>query len=147
LEERAWLASLKNVELRSTKRVEKSRIFRGIAAADIKQEAHQAVKQGEGELQIREGWYSLYSKILERQMNEKQREDMSDEIDQVTILSVNWSKLFINECLTAANTPTIPSTPTSFGGISLWNTPMQKSSKFTQMNFKGYTIRKVLQAC
>jgi hypothetical protein len=116
LEERAWLASLKNVELRSIKRVEKSRIFRGIAAADVKQEAHQAVKQSEGELQIREGWYSLYSKILERQMNEKQREDMSGEIDQITILSVNWSKLFIDECLTAAKTPTIPSTPTSFGG-------------------------------
>ena len=116
LEERAWLASLKNVELRSIKRVEKSRIFRGITAADIKQEANQAVKQGEGELQIREGWYSLYSKILERQMNEKQREDMSGEIDQVTILSVNWSKLFINECLAAAETPIIPSTPTGFGG-------------------------------
>ena len=44
LEERAWLASLKNVKLRSIKRVEKSRIFRGITAADIKQEANRAVK-------------------------------------------------------------------------------------------------------
>ncbi|OCL08286.1 hypothetical protein AOQ84DRAFT_354577 [Glonium stellatum] len=104
-EERSWLASLMDVELRSVTRVEKSRIFGSITAADIKEEAKQAVRQGEGELQIRDGWHSLCLKILERRGEQERHGDTLGGIDQVTILSVNWSQLFINECLVAAKSP------------------------------------------
>jgi hypothetical protein len=98
-EESEWLASLKDVERRSLKRVEEAGIFTGVTKEEVYAAAKSAVHLGK--FQLRHGWWELLSIASEN-------ETPVPEVPPVSILSVNWSSAFIRASLEAAlsETPT-----------------------------------------
>ncbi|OCK82453.1 hypothetical protein K432DRAFT_415323 [Lepidopterella palustris CBS 459.81] len=101
--EKGWLASLKIVEDRSVNRTQSSQIFKGVTAAEVKEAAQSAVR--EGKVEMREGWKDLFRNIQRRQEIQRRYGKPADELDRAAILSVNWSRLFIKECLSSAQCP------------------------------------------
>ncbi|KAK7613233.1 hypothetical protein JOL62DRAFT_554582 [Phyllosticta paracitricarpa] len=87
-EEKAWLTSLEDVDLRSVRRVEDAGLFTGITADTVSQGAAKAV--GSGQLQLRKGWENL---LFRNEGNEGILRG------KISILSVNWSATFIREAL------------------------------------------------
>ncbi|KAK8197839.1 hypothetical protein HDK77DRAFT_478893 [Phyllosticta capitalensis] len=87
-EEKAWLASLEGVDLRSVKRVEDAGLFAGVTANNVSQGASKAV--GSGQLKLRKGWENL---LFRNEGNE------GNLLSHISILSVNWSATFIREAL------------------------------------------------
>lgn len=83
-DELAYLRGLKEVELRSVRRVEQSGIFRGITTSDLAQAGERA--RAEGRLKLRGGFAEL--------MDSAKQNGWS-----VSVLSVNWSRSFIKGVL------------------------------------------------
>jgi hypothetical protein len=107
VEEREWLQSLRPIETSSARKAEEIGIFKGVTAIDIQNVARKAI--AEGEVQIRDGWRELLAEIDFRQKTQTPQNH-----DMVSIVSANWSQLFILECLKASKCPmdlSIPSEP------------------------------------
>ncbi|OQO07590.1 hypothetical protein B0A48_07287 [Cryoendolithus antarcticus] len=83
-QESAWLRSLESVERQSVQRVEQSRYFQGVTRADIVGAARNAVVTGQ--VILREGWCELIM-------------GLGQTGDSVSVLSVNWSAMFIKDAL------------------------------------------------
>jgi hypothetical protein len=83
-EESQWLASLATVESRSVQRVETAGIFQGVRTDDVRRKACEAVTHGL--LELRDGWDTLLS-------------TKTSVYTDLTILSVNWSRCFIQSAL------------------------------------------------
>ncbi|OAP62776.1 hypothetical protein AYL99_02003 [Fonsecaea erecta] len=96
-QESAWLASLKDVELRSLQRVQDAGIFSDVTKQDIWTAAEDAVR--DNEVELREGWKDLLS-LASHATNETA--EVARPPVPVSILSVNWSAAFIRACLSAA---------------------------------------------
>jgi len=90
-EEKELLANLKAVEQRSLNRVSASGIFAGLTSQQLDQGAKKAVDSQQVEL--RAGYLSFFQRIQARQ---------DAQGDQLSFLSVNWSRCFIASCLRAA---------------------------------------------
>ncbi|KAL8801186.1 MAG: hypothetical protein Q9182_004635 [Xanthomendoza sp. 2 TL-2023] len=86
-EELAWLQSLREVERKSTERVEAAGVFRGVRKTDVESAARQAVR--ERDVAMRWGWESLVESVVT--WNGK-----------VAVVSVGWSGEFIRGCLRTA---------------------------------------------
>ncbi|KAF6810957.1 UPF0655 protein [Colletotrichum sojae] len=86
--ELAYLRGLKEVELRSVRRVEQSGIFRGISTSDLFMAGERA--WAEGRLKLRYGFAEL--------MDSAKQNGWS-----VSVLSVNWSRSFIKGVLSPYN--------------------------------------------
>jgi len=85
-EERTWLSSLTPIENNSVRRVEGSKLFKGVTAdRDVNVVVSAAV--GEGRLRLRHGWDSLLARLLKKRQ------------DRASILSVNWSGTFIRQAM------------------------------------------------
>jgi hypothetical protein len=95
-EESAWLSSLTAVESRSIKRVENAGIFKGVREEDIRRAGYDAVTNYR--IEMRKGWLPL---LFYKSNNQSTRDDSSI---RTSILSVNWSTLFIRACLLQALT-------------------------------------------
>ncbi|EDU45520.1 HAD domain containing protein [Pyrenophora tritici-repentis] len=93
-EEKQLLKQLKDVEARSLSRVSSSGIFAGLTSHVIETGAHQAITSRQ--VQLREGFSSFYQSI------------QSQAHRSFIILSVNWSRHFIQSCLGASGS-TVPS--------------------------------------
>jgi hypothetical protein len=91
IEESAWLASLSAVENRSIKRVEAAGIFKAVREEDIRRAGHDAIANRT--IELRNGFMDLLSHIF----GDKLAEDGSS--IELSVLSVNWSALFIRSCL------------------------------------------------
>jgi 2-hydroxy-3-keto-5-methylthiopentenyl-1-phosphate phosphatase len=89
-EESKYLTSLKKVEWNSIKRVEKAGIFKGVKAADLEAGAKEALEKGE--VEMRPGWEKLL--MLDSKTNSQQ-----NNVADLLVVSVNWSGVFIRECL------------------------------------------------
>ncbi|KAF2156851.1 hypothetical protein K461DRAFT_272941 [Myriangium duriaei CBS 260.36] len=85
-DERAWLASLKPIEVYGARTAESAQIFRGVEKSDIRTAAQVAVDSGD--LVLRRGWNVLASHALAA--------------GSLSILSVNWSATFIRCALLAS---------------------------------------------
>ncbi|KAL8683430.1 MAG: hypothetical protein Q9186_000583 [Xanthomendoza sp. 1 TL-2023] len=86
-EELAWLQSLRDVERKSTERVEAAGVFRGVTKTHVDSAARKAVR--EGDVAMRRGW----QRIVESVMMSK---------GKVAVVSVGWSGDFIRGCLRTA---------------------------------------------
>ena len=86
VEEKAWLASLKPIEVFGAHAAEDTRIFSGIGLVDVQQAAAFAVDGGL--VTLRPGWDDLLDHILIS--------------GSFSILSVNWSAAFIRSSILAA---------------------------------------------
>jgi 2-hydroxy-3-keto-5-methylthiopentenyl-1-phosphate phosphatase len=91
-EETALLKTLKEVEQKSLDRVGESGIFAGLRESDLEIGASQAIK--DKKVELREGFSSFYQSVSK---------------DNLTILSVNWSRHFIYSCLKACDIEIPPS--------------------------------------
>lgn len=89
-QELLYLASLAEVENRSVRRVENSRLYEGVTLEDLDRTAAEAVAKGE--VAIRRGWEDLLSLLAS---------DQGDRIGKLEIISVNWSARFLRACLVA----------------------------------------------
>lgn len=87
-----WLASLREVEDNSAKRVSDSGYFTGVNTVDIDTVAQDALSTGK--LQLRKGWLDLFNLFL------PDARPPSD--SRVMIISVNWSATFIRRSLLLA---------------------------------------------
>ncbi|KAL8808278.1 MAG: hypothetical protein Q9223_004061 [Gallowayella weberi] len=87
-EELAWLQSLREVERKSTERVEAAGVFRGVTKTHVDNAARKVIK--ERDVAMRWGWESLVESVLT--WNGK-----------VAVVSVGWSEEFIRACLRTAN--------------------------------------------
>jgi len=105
-QESAWLASLRDVEVRSVKRVRDAGIFTGVTTQDICLGAEQAIRSNE--IQLRGGWKDILS------MAAYPRNEIANQAP-ISIISVNWSGAFIRACLSAAlgDSPSIKGTADS----------------------------------
>ncbi|KIW33420.1 uncharacterized protein PV07_00272 [Cladophialophora immunda] len=92
-QESAWLASLKDVELRSVHRVQGAGIFADVTEQEICRAAEDAVRNSE--VQLRDGWEDIVS------LARHSRDDGAAP-SPVSIISVNWSAAFIRACLSSA---------------------------------------------
>ncbi|KAF2854809.1 hypothetical protein T440DRAFT_243653 [Plenodomus tracheiphilus IPT5] len=117
-EENKLLHHMRVVEERSLTRVSESGIFADLTWEDIHKGAGQAVRKQE--VSLRTGYTAFYEEFV----NQDTRQ-----IDEITILSVNWSSHFIASCLSASHpslpvpqilsneleglSPSIPTTPSS----------------------------------
>jgi 2-hydroxy-3-keto-5-methylthiopentenyl-1-phosphate phosphatase len=90
--EKALLKALKEVEQRSLDRVGDSELFAGLRKSDLETGASNAIK--DKKIKLREGFSSFYK---------------SRHWDNLTILSVNWSRHFIYSCLKACDIEIPPS--------------------------------------
>jgi hypothetical protein len=97
-DEAAWLSSLSEVENRSVKRVEEAGIFKGVTEMDIRGRAEQAIKNQE--LELRGGWNDLLFFHVDEPGSS--RGTVIHDSIYFTIISVNWSALFIQSCLLEA---------------------------------------------
>ncbi|KAJ9663467.1 hypothetical protein H2201_005675 [Coniosporium apollinis] len=93
--EAAWLASLKEVEERSVRRVEEAGVFRGVTVRDVEDGAKEVMEKGDVEL--RRGWEGVFLLGGERGALVEGRAGAVG-LD-VSIVSVNWSATFIRACL------------------------------------------------
>ncbi|KAK2766862.1 AP-3 complex subunit beta [Arachnomyces sp. PD_36] len=93
-QESAWLASLNDVEERSVKRAQDAGIFTDVTKLDICREADHAIRSNE--IQLRDGWKEILSMSGPSGNNEIAIPPL------VSIISVNWSSVFIRACLLAA---------------------------------------------
>jgi 2-hydroxy-3-keto-5-methylthiopentenyl-1-phosphate phosphatase len=91
-DESTWLASLDAVESRSMRRVEEAGIFGGVEEDDVVKAGSDAVINGE--IEMRNGWISLLFHGFGVQPLEARSINVVP-----SILSVNWSGLFIRSCL------------------------------------------------
>jgi hypothetical protein len=91
-DESAWLASLCAVENRSVVRVEKAGIFRGVKEEDVVKAGTDAITNGK--IEMRSGWMGLLFHGLDVQSAEARSSRV-----ELSLLSVNWSGLFIRSCL------------------------------------------------
>ena len=96
-EERDWLCSLAPIEDQSVRRVERSKLFRGVTARDVSLTANEAVKSGD--LQLRDGWLELFRRTRGSNLASKENQVRGSNI---SILSVNWSEHFIRCALRGA---------------------------------------------
>ncbi|KAF2474651.1 uncharacterized protein BDR25DRAFT_301327 [Lindgomyces ingoldianus] len=103
-EERKLLKKIEAVEQASINRLNDSGIFKDITAEQLAVGAQRAFESRTVEL--REGANEFFRYIKERMDRQK------DDIDIVSILSVNWSQRFIAGCLQAASSALEPQTPT-----------------------------------
>ncbi|KAK7527583.1 uncharacterized protein IWZ02DRAFT_370991 [Phyllosticta citriasiana] len=124
-EEKAWLTSLEDVDLRSVRRVEDAGLFTGITADTVSQGAAKAV--GSGQLQLRKGWENL---LFRNEGNEGILRG------KISILSVNWSATFIREALlhAAYETKTLQSTLMNADGLDGFE---GSSGRLTKSGEKG----------
>lgn len=76
--ERRFLVGLHGVENASVRRVEEAGVFRGLDRAVL-------VREAAGEVVMREGWKDVVKKGMSR--------------GRVAVVSVNWSRAWIRECL------------------------------------------------
>ncbi|KAL8971995.1 MAG: hypothetical protein Q9197_002988 [Variospora fuerteventurae] len=83
-QELQWLESLRDVERKSTERVEAAGIFRNVGREDVRHAAEQAMK--EGKVVLRDGWIDLVAWVLK-------------DGGEVGVVSVGWSAEFIRWCL------------------------------------------------
>ncbi|CCF37486.1 hypothetical protein CH063_08800 [Colletotrichum higginsianum] len=83
-DELAYLRGLREVELRSVQRVEKSGLFRGITREDLKKAGNAA--RMEGSVKLRDGFVELMHMVKANGWS-------------VSIVSVNWSRSFISGVL------------------------------------------------
>ncbi|KAF2199810.1 hypothetical protein GQ43DRAFT_375364 [Delitschia confertaspora ATCC 74209] len=97
LRERLLLSHMKGAEERSVKRVSDSGIFEGLTMQDMAQGAAQAVQNGD--VKMREGWVEFFELLKARFKGQY------DEVDQVDLISVNWSREFICKCFEALRSP------------------------------------------
>jgi 2-hydroxy-3-keto-5-methylthiopentenyl-1-phosphate phosphatase len=89
-EESKYLTSLKQIERSSVERVEKACIFKGIKAADLESGAAEAL-QG-GDVELRPGWNDIFKLAATTSAQD-------NGVVDCTIVSVNWSGVFIRQCL------------------------------------------------
>ncbi|KAF2810273.1 uncharacterized protein BDZ99DRAFT_462860 [Mytilinidion resinicola] len=111
-EEREWLRSLRSVEESSTRKAEEVGLFKGVTAADVRNIAYQVIT--ESEVAIRNGWGELLAEI-----DIRQKSQTPPNLDMVSIVSANWSQLFIMECLKTSKCPmhlSIPEEPGELRG-------------------------------
>ena len=83
-----WLASLRDVEYASAKRISDTGYFRGVTAADVANVAQNAIDTGE--VQLRNGWQHLFELFLPSD---------APTSSKLSILSVNFSQTFIRGCI------------------------------------------------
>ncbi|KIW90970.1 uncharacterized protein Z519_08753 [Cladophialophora bantiana CBS 173.52] len=95
-QESAWLASLREVEMRSVTRVRDAGIFADVTEQDIRVGAEDSVRRNE--IQLRDGWDEVLSLAHHHPGDEVGDHHSS----LVSIISVNWSAAFIRACLSAA---------------------------------------------
>ncbi|KEQ97716.1 hypothetical protein AUEXF2481DRAFT_2649 [Aureobasidium subglaciale EXF-2481] len=88
-QERQWLASLAPIEDKSVRRVESSGVFKGVKASHVDHIAASAIQHDD--LRLRSHWDSLFQIVL------------TDPINKISILSVNWSARFIRQSLLSAS--------------------------------------------
>ncbi|KAL9603562.1 MAG: hypothetical protein Q9219_001065 [cf. Caloplaca sp. 3 TL-2023] len=86
-QELAWLESLRDVERKSTERIEDADIFQGVKRDHVRAAAREAIK--EHKVVLREGWADLM-------------ETISQKGGKIGVVSVGWSAEFIRECLESA---------------------------------------------
>ncbi|EXJ63421.1 uncharacterized protein A1O5_11470 [Cladophialophora psammophila CBS 110553] len=95
-QESAWLASLRDVEMRSVTRVLDAEIFAEVTEQDVRVGAEVAVQRNE--IQLRDGWKEVLSLARHHP-----RDEVADKHPSpVSIISVNWSTAFIRACLSTA---------------------------------------------
>ncbi|KAF2499498.1 hypothetical protein BU16DRAFT_557819 [Lophium mytilinum] len=109
-EEREWLRSLRSVEESSTRKAEEISLFKGVTAADVRNIANQVISGSE--VAIRDGWVELLAEI-----DIRQKSQTPPNLDIVSIVSANWSQLFIMECLKTSNCPMHVSIPEEPGEL------------------------------
>lgn len=115
-DEKEFLKVMEAVEIRSVDRVSSSGIFKGLVPQDIIQGAKRAVERED--VQIRRGYKEFVDSIVARASgngnspddshNRAKTGDVIPRKDLFTIISVNWSARFIEECMRAAEI--LPST-------------------------------------
>ncbi|PNS17681.1 UPF0655 protein [Sphaceloma murrayae] len=91
VEERAWLASLRDVELSGVIAAEQAAIFKGVTIRDLEQGAQEAVAAGE--IVMRAGWHEFLSQLILRPHTGQRT------AHTFHILSVNWSAEFIRHAI------------------------------------------------
>jgi len=92
-QERVWLGSLAGVVEASARRAFGARVWDGVVSDEVKRAVEGAV--GAGEVRCRGGWVELVGWVLEWNGG-------LDNKGRVDVLSVNWSRRFVWECLMAA---------------------------------------------
>ena len=92
-DEKRLLRQMRDVEVRSLRRVSLSGVFAGLTRQVIEQGAGQAIQSGR--VQLRTGFPSFHKHV------------QGGESQTLSILSVNWSRHFIRSCLGAAGV-TVP---------------------------------------
>ncbi|KAI9668258.1 MAG: hypothetical protein M1821_001078 [Bathelium mastoideum] len=97
-EEQKWLESLSPIENRSIQRVEKSGIFKGVTAFELRQAGGKAVE--DGSLHFRDGWDKLL--VADTEYLKKQVKETDAKIS-ASIISVSWSTDFIKGALSYAS--------------------------------------------
>ncbi|PVI00259.1 hypothetical protein DM02DRAFT_527280 [Periconia macrospinosa] len=104
--EKEMLRVLEDVEERSLKRVCEARILAGLKADEVKWGAESVVRSGE--VRVRKGfgefWARLSSLATEREDVSAGGQEKEEDVG-LTILSVNWSRLFISSCLASSRPP------------------------------------------
>ena len=93
-QEKAWLNSLRPLEIASIERAIEAGVFDQLSAADMAIAADRAV--GSGQVQLRNGWTELFS-FVEQHNTKFSDTDVSNPLVQV--VSVNWSACFIKYVL------------------------------------------------
>jgi hypothetical protein len=84
----AYLASLDSIEEESVRNVEEHGLFKGVKEADIRE-------RGRREVQFCRGWIEFVDECIRKR----------EEVKLVGVLSVNWSKAFIESALAAIHDP------------------------------------------
>lgn len=85
--ERAWLRSLRPVEETSAARATSAGVFRGVGRESMADAARRAVDAGE--VKLRRGWEGMFLRSLGAGVS-------------MDVVSVNWSRCFVMECLRAS---------------------------------------------
>jgi hypothetical protein len=98
-QESAWLKSLSVVETSSAERVESSGFFAGVTLQDVSDAAKVLLESGE--ISLRAGWQDVFSRAFKDSASQSDR-DRGIPGFGVSILSVNWSEMFIRRSLTTA---------------------------------------------
>lgn len=93
-EEVAYLASLVEVENRSVQRTEDSELFKGVTREEVESAAKDALQSGAVEL------YKGWEKLLQIAGGPSRGTESEGNGDvKISVVSVNWSRMFIESCL------------------------------------------------
>ncbi|KAK5330653.1 hypothetical protein LTR70_000483 [Exophiala xenobiotica] len=95
-QEKAWLNSLRPIEIASIERAIKAGVFDQLSAADMAVAADKALDSGQ--VQLRNGWTELFS-LVEQHNAKFSVTDVPNPLVQV--VSVNWSACFVRQVLHA----------------------------------------------